>query len=175
MSASTSTSTRTTSSSTIAIRWRLKTMALLQLLLLSLGWTTTKITEAFVPIKTTRATSTKCRGIKTVGTTYRTTTATKLFSQDEDEDDGWGTAENDGTTASPSSSIETDRKVNEVRSLREQASSTTSTNSNSSGAAAEERDLFIPIMAVVSLAGLFGAYGYETLRLASRGELYLPF
>ena len=38
-----------------------------------------------------------------------------------------------------------------------------------------ERDLFIPIFALVSLAGLFGAYGYEMLRLASRGELYLPW
>lgn len=38
-----------------------------------------------------------------------------------------------------------------------------------------ERDMFIPIFAVVSLAGLFGAYGYETLRLASREELYLPW
>ena len=38
-----------------------------------------------------------------------------------------------------------------------------------------ERDLFIPIFALVSLAGLFGAYGYEMMRLASRGELYLPW
>lgn len=38
-----------------------------------------------------------------------------------------------------------------------------------------ERDLFIPIFAVVSLLGLFGAYGYEMLRLYFRGELYLPF
>mmetsp|Transcript_8871 Transcript_8871/g.24570 ORF Transcript_8871/g.24570 Transcript_8871/m.24570 type:complete len:173 (-) Transcript_8871:220-738(-) len=38
-----------------------------------------------------------------------------------------------------------------------------------------ERDLFIPIFALVSLAGLFGAYGYEMMRLFSRGELYLPF
>ena len=39
---------------------------------------------------------------------------------------------------------------------------------------AEERDLFIPIFALVSLAGLFCAYGFEMLRLYSRGELYLP-
>mmetsp|Transcript_13915 Transcript_13915/g.20543 ORF Transcript_13915/g.20543 Transcript_13915/m.20543 type:complete len:111 (+) Transcript_13915:78-410(+) len=39
----------------------------------------------------------------------------------------------------------------------------------------QERDLFIPIFAIVSLAGLFGAYGYETLRLAANEELYLPW
>jgi len=39
----------------------------------------------------------------------------------------------------------------------------------------QERDLFIPIFSIVSLAGLFGAYGYEMLRLYLRGELYLPW
>jgi hypothetical protein len=37
-----------------------------------------------------------------------------------------------------------------------------------------ERDLFIPIFALVSILGFAGLYGYEMLRLASRGELYLP-
>jgi hypothetical protein len=41
--------------------------------------------------------------------------------------------------------------------------------------AAQERDLFIPIFALVSIAGLMGAYGYEMVRLYLRGELYLPF
>jgi hypothetical protein len=39
----------------------------------------------------------------------------------------------------------------------------------------EERDLFIPIFALVSLAGLFGTYAYELIRLYIRGELYLPW
>ena len=38
-----------------------------------------------------------------------------------------------------------------------------------------DRDFFIPIFSIVSLAGLFGSYGYEMLRLYSRGELYLPW
>jgi hypothetical protein len=38
-----------------------------------------------------------------------------------------------------------------------------------------DRDMFIPIFSLVSLAGLFGTYGYEMLRLYSRGELYLPW
>ena len=92
-------------------------------------------------------------------------------NDEEEEDDGWGT-----TT---SSTTETDRKLNELRSLREEASNkaqgVTPSSSSTSFEEPPERDMFIPIMAVVSLLGLFGAYGYETLRLASRGELYLPF
>ena len=38
-----------------------------------------------------------------------------------------------------------------------------------------ERDLFIPIFAIVSIAGLLGSYGYEMLRLQANGELYLPW
>ena len=44
------------------------------------------------------------------------------------------------------------------------------TKSNSS-----ERDFFIPVFATISLLGLFGSYAYEMARLASRGELYLPW
>lgn len=39
----------------------------------------------------------------------------------------------------------------------------------------QERDLFIPIFALVSLAGLIGTYAYEMVRLYSLGELYLPW
>jgi len=38
-----------------------------------------------------------------------------------------------------------------------------------------DRDLFIPIFSLVSIAGLLGVYAYEMIRLALRGELYLPF
>ena len=43
------------------------------------------------------------------------------------------------------------------------------------GSNGPERDLFIPIVAIVAILGLFGSYGYEMMRLASRGELYLPW
>jgi len=47
---------------------------------------------------------------------------------------------------------------------------------NSAPTAAErERDLFIPLFALVSIAGFAGLYGYEMLRLYFAGELYLPF
>ena len=39
----------------------------------------------------------------------------------------------------------------------------------------DDGDLFIPIFTLVSISGLLGAYGYEMIRLYSRGELYLPF
>jgi len=38
-----------------------------------------------------------------------------------------------------------------------------------------DRDLFIPIFALISLSGLFGTYAFEMVRLWSRGELYLPW
>ncbi|KAL3781265.1 hypothetical protein HJC23_012815 [Cyclotella cryptica] len=39
----------------------------------------------------------------------------------------------------------------------------------------ENRDLFIPIFTLVAVVGFAGLYGYEMLRLYSRGELYLPW
>ena len=104
---------------------------------------------------------------------------------DEDEDDGWGSAPTASGVTEPEkkrSSFETDQKLRELQYLREEASRKSSssyepsrTSSSSSSGGGGDRDLFIPILSVVSLMGLFGAYGYETLRLASRGELYLPF
>lgn len=38
-----------------------------------------------------------------------------------------------------------------------------------------DRDQFIPIFALISLAGLVGTYAYEMVRLYLAGELYLPF
>lgn len=89
-----------------------------------------------------------------------------MHTKVNDEDDGWGT------------SSSTTKKVKELEMLKSERESKlknvkksiqTRPNGN------EERDLFIPIFAVVSLAGLFGAYGYEMLRLNAQGELYLPW
>mmetsp|Transcript_9035 Transcript_9035/g.12860 ORF Transcript_9035/g.12860 Transcript_9035/m.12860 type:complete len:168 (-) Transcript_9035:688-1191(-) len=68
-----------------------------------------------------------------------------------DEDDGWDSEKSD--------------KIREIKSLTKK---NVQENVN-------EPDLFIPIFSLVSLFGLFGAYGYEMLRLYSRGELYLPW
>ncbi|CAJ1946752.1 unnamed protein product [Cylindrotheca closterium] len=82
----------------------------------------------------------------------------------EDDDDGWGTGSKD----------DFNEKTKELRALqnsRQLSPPASRTQSASEG----ERDLFIPIFAIVSLLGLSGSYGYEMLRLASRGELYLPW
>lgn len=87
-------------------------------------------------------------------------------SSDEDgDDDGWGVT---------SSKSDQERELAALQA--ERAESSASSNRVRQGSEQpEERDLFIPIFAVVSLAGLFGSYGYEMLRLHSRGELYLPW
>jgi hypothetical protein len=153
-----------------------------------------KAATATATATTRAAMPTPTASIPTVASAIAARRATVLSSSpgnnidddDDDEDDGWGspppplTTENKNKNSN-NNDRETSRKLAELRSLREEA-----TNNKSVGGTTNiqrqqqkqvdgERDLFIPIMAVVSLAGLFGAYGYETLRLASRGELYLPF
>jgi hypothetical protein len=44
-----------------------------------------------------------------------------------------------------------------------------------SGLDEQERDLFNPIFSIIAIGGFVGLYGYETMRLYMRGELYLPF
>lgn len=83
---------------------------------------------------------------------------------DEEDDDGWGAA------AKGVSFDEKTKELQELQNNRKNASSR-----NQSAPEEGERDLFIPIFAIVSLLGLFGSYGYEMMRLASRGELYLPW
>ena len=106
---------------------------------------------------------------------------TQISSQSNDADDGgWYDEDTSDAEATPSSKL-LDAKTVELRQLQEarktqtgQALSSVGGNANSSNTE-PERDLFIPIFALVSLAGLFGSYGYEMLRLYSRGELYLPW
>ncbi len=99
-------------------------------------------------------------------------------SSGDGDDDGWDDS-NDPLSTSISDEMTTSREK-ELASLRSQMaikkeeSNSSSRNDRSSVSVQEERDLFIPIFALVSLGGLFGAYGYEMLRLYSRGELYLP-
>ncbi len=135
--------------------------------------------EAFSIRQTTPATRRQVQVSRALGIsrgqTCKSSKCTNLFASgsNEEEDDGWGTE----TT----SSTRNDADERELASLRNQmaekrtpvTSQSRITEMNSSGE--PERDLFIPIFAVVSLAGLFGAYGYEMLRLYSRGELYLPW
>lgn len=91
-------------------------------------------------------------------------------SDDNDDDDGWGV---------PSSKSDQERELAALQAERAErsapGSSASSNKVQQENNEPPERDLFIPIFALVSLAGLFGSYGYEMLRLYSRGELYLPW
>jgi hypothetical protein len=98
------------------------------------------------------------------GRCYRSNSHLNLSN--DDGDDGWG---DDGVV--DSSTLED--KTKELRQLQQAAFSRSSRQARSTEE--PERDFFIPIVAVVSLMGLFGSYGYEMVRLASRGELYLPW
>jgi hypothetical protein len=94
----------------------------------------------------------------------------KLSSNDDNaDDDGWG---DENSSISGSSSLE--EKAQKLRQLQRESSSQ-SQQRRSSRTDEPERDLFIPIFAIVSLLGLFGTYAYEMARLASKGELYLPW
>ena len=107
-----------------------------------------------------------------------------LFQAIEDENDGWGddNASNKSSQNNNYSSVKEitplSDKERELASLRSQMDSKSNNKrqmtENNQIEEGTERDLFIPIFAVVSLVGLFGAYGYEMLRLYSQGELYLP-
>ncbi|KAL7529689.1 hypothetical protein ACHAXR_003098 [Thalassiosira sp. AJA248-18] len=108
---------------------------------------------------------------------------------DNDDDDGWGdtgvNAETAGTSAESSPSPSSDRisKSQELERLQndmaiKQSKRGSSYSGNPSSGANNnggEKDLFIPIVTIVSVMGFTGLYGYEMLRLYSRGELYLPW
>jgi hypothetical protein len=65
----------------------------------------------------------------------------------------------------------------ELENLRSEIASKrlTTSSETSRDVANGKSDPFIPIFTAISLAGLFGAYGYEMIRLYIRGELYLPW
>ena len=96
----------------------------------------------------------------------------KAAESDEiEDDDGWGTTP----------SVDRISKSQELARLQDELAMKKQQNNKSSQISAsnrienEERDLFIPIFALVSIMGFTGLYGYEMLRLYSGGELYLPW
>lgn len=76
-----------------------------------------------------------------------------------DGDDGWG--------------LDTNNRATEDSKMNPLPSSSKSSMSNKEGN--NDRDIFIPAFTALSLLALFGTYGYETLRLYSRGEFYSPW
>ena len=99
--------------------------------------------------------------------------ARKAAESDEVEDDygGWGTTPTSVDRISKSQEL---AKLQDEMTMKKQQKNKSSQVSSSNNRI-EERDLFIPIFALVSILGFTGLYGYEMLRLYSRGELYLPW
>ena len=134
-----------------------RTIRVVTLLLLALLLST--VTNAWVPIPH----HFKINGVQLHGNSRPpcSSSSFKLFHaatsppDDDDNDTGW---DDDPVTSS-----------NE--SFQERSGS----SNIPSGRNEPQRDLFIPIFAIVAIVGLFGSYGYEMMRLASRGELYLPW
>lgn len=102
----------------------------------------------------------------------------KAAESEQTDDDGWGDSVSTTTAAEASNdriskSQELANLQNEI-AMKQQNKSTV--RSSSPGMNEEkERDLFIPIFTLVSVIGFTSLYGYEMLRLYSRGELYLPW
>ena len=108
-----------------------------------------------------------------------------LIEEDED-DDGWG----DGGTvvsniSTDDSSIPSDKisKNKELARLQDDIAAKQNKNNIDSvnsrvrdiNSGSGEKDLFIPVVTLISVIGFTSLYGYEMLRLYSRGELYLPW
>lgn len=89
-----------------------------------------------------------------------------------DDDDGWGDETAVKDDASSSSRISQSK---ELEMLQNEMARKSSGRSTTNPSAAGEKDLFIPTITIVSVLGFTGLYGYEMLRLYSRGELYLPW
>ena len=90
----------------------------------------------------------------------------------EDDDGRWGTTT---SVDRVSESQELAKLQDEMTMKKQQNNKSSQISSSNSRIENEERDLFIPIFALVSVLGFTGLYGYEMLRLYSRGELYLPW
>ena len=90
----------------------------------------------------------------------------------DNDDDGWGDGDDVSIGEKSDRSRELAMLQEDLASKREVRKSLDSRTAKSGG---EEKDLFIPIVTLVSVIGFTGLYGYEMLRLYLRGELYLPW
>ena len=102
--------------------------------------------------------------------------------QKDDDDDGWGDAQVSTEIIESLSSFDDRERISKSKELErlqsDLSAKRTKDSMNNSGATRNDsgdRDLFIPIFTLVSVIGFTGLYGYEMLRLYSRGELYIPW
>ncbi len=93
-----------------------------------------------------------------------------------DDDEGWDSGSSSivvgGRCADDTETRKKDTEPTSVRGVEKKNS--IGMDKTKTKTYVSETDLFIPIFAMVSLAGFAGLYLYETLRLYSEGELYLP-
>ena len=102
----------------------------------------------------------------------------KAAESEQTDDDGWG--DSMSTTTAAEASSDRISKSQELANLQndiamKQQNRGTMRSSSAGINEEKERDLFIPIFTLVSVIGFTSLYGYEMLRLYSRGELYLPW
>ena len=95
-------------------------------------------------------------------------------AESEEEDDGWGDSVSTTTSSDRISKSQELANLQNDMAMKQQNKSTQSSPSTDTSES-KERDLFIPIFTLVSVIGFSGLYGYEMLRLYSKGELYLPW
>jgi len=108
------------------------------------------------------------------------------LSEEDEDDDGWG----DGRTvvsnlSTDDSSIPSNKisKNKELARLQDDIAAKQNKNNIDSvnsrvrdiNSGSGEKDLFIPIVTLISVIGFTSLYGYEMLRLYLNGELYLPW
>jgi hypothetical protein len=96
----------------------------------------------------------------------------EMENADDIDNDGWGDGDDVVIGEKSDRSRELAMLQEDLASKREVRKSLDSRTAKSGG---EEKDLFIPIVTLVSVIGFTGLYGYEMLRLYLRGELYLPW
>jgi hypothetical protein len=94
-----------------------------------------------------------------------------------DDDDGWdGSSPSLVAVGRSANETETRNKDTELTAINDEeiknSKGIVETNKRKKKS---DTDLFIPIFAMVSIMGFAGLYLYETLRLYSEGELYLPW
>jgi hypothetical protein len=102
-------------------------------------------------------------------------TSSILQNQIIHDDEGW---DGDKSLVSSGSSSTVESDTNHNKTLSSAGDDNTETIDKiiiKKEKGATETDLFIPIFAIISIIGFAGLYLYETLRLYSKGELYLPW
>jgi hypothetical protein len=94
-------------------------------------------------------------------------------ADNDSNDDGWDDTKDNGTNSNNNNDMVKTTERTTIASLQQQQQQQQQELKRKNRE--PEPDLFIPIFTLVSIVGFVGAYGYETLRLALRGELYLPW